>query len=169
MKKPTIQKFSSRGFTLMELLVYISILIVAVTIVTTFSLDIMKSNRNEQGNRDTQQNARLIMERLQYTGRWANSVVGPYQPHEITFQTFEGDVRFYLDAGSQGQTALFVYRNGQSLQLTSDQVAVTAFDIAVLDSGMAPVSFTVRLVVESRDIQPVVRTELNSIISLRRR
>ncbi len=161
-------KFNQRGFTLVELLVYISILIVAMTVVSSFALDIMKNNRSAQGNRDTQQNARLIMERLQFTGRWANSVGTPYQAHEITFQTFEGDVRFYLAAGQGGQTAMFVHRNGQSQQLTSDMVAVSAFDISVMDPVAGPVSFTVNIVVESVNIDPPASSELDSIITLRR-
>lgn len=157
-----------KGFTLIELLVYISILIVAVTVVTSFAMDVMENNRSAQGNRDTQQNARLVMERLQFTGRWANNVVAPYQAHEITFQTFEGDVRFYLAPGQGGQTALFVDRNGQGQQLTSDSVAVTDFNIAVLDPGSKPVSFTVHIGVQSVKLEPSASSDLDSIITLRK-
>lgn len=156
-----------QGFTLIELLVYIAILISAVTVVAIFSVDIIKVNRAEQGNRDTQQNARLVIERLQYEIRWANTVVSPFQSNEITIATSAGPVRFYLAPGGQGQTAMFISRNGFSTQFTSDTVAVTNFNLETIDPPDAPPSVRVNLTIGSNSGGSNASTSISTIITVR--
>lgn len=155
-----------KGFTLIELLVYIAILISAVTITSVFTVDIIKVNRSEQGNRDTQQNTRLVIERLQYQIRWANSVDTPFQTDEITLQTPDGEVRFYLGAGDNGQTAMFVERGGFSRQLTTDSVQVSDFTLVTIDPANAPPSVQVDLEIEEYGTGNAA-TDISAIITVR--
>ncbi|GEM_PF-3542705 len=162
MKKITKQS----GFSLIELLVYIAILISAVTVVAVFTVDIIKSNRAEQGNRETQQNARFIMERLQYEIRWANTVEPPFQANEITLQTPSGSVRFYLAPVGSGQ-GMFLERNGFSTQITTDDVNVSQFELETLDPDDSPPSVGVDLEVESQG-DSNASTDISTIITVRK-
>ncbi|MFC1721370.1 PilW family protein [Patescibacteria group bacterium] len=156
-----------KGFSLIELLIYIAILISAVTIVAVFTVDIIKANRAEQGNRDTQQNARFIIERLQYETRWANDIATPYQTDEMILETSSGNVRFYLNTGDNGQTAMFIERDGSSQQLTSSQVEVSQFELQTIDPANGPPSVRVELTVDDTALDNVSSTDIDTIISVR--
>ena len=139
----------------------------AVTIVSIFTVDIIKSNRAEQGNRDTQQNARFVIERLQYEIRWANDIATPYQTDELTLETSSGTVRFYLGTGDKGQTAMFIERNGFSQQLTSSQVSVSQFELQTVAPADSPPSVQINLQVADTTAGSYASTDISTIISVR--
>jgi len=150
------------------LLIYIAILISAVTIIAIFTVDIITVNRSEQGNRATQQNTRLVIERLQYEIRWANSVDTPFQSDEITLQTPNGEVRFYLGAGDEGETAMFVERGGFARQLTSDGVEVTDFVLTTVDPADAPPSVKIDLEISDATADSSAATDISTIVTVRK-
>lgn len=155
------------GFSLIELLIYIAILISAVTIIAVFTIDIVKVNRAEQGNRATQQNTRLAIERMQYEIRWANSVDTPFQTDEITLQTPNGEVRFYLGTGDAGQQAMFVERDGFSQQLTTDDVEVVNFALETMNPVDAPPSVKINLTIDGLG-NIGGSTEIGTIVTVRK-
>ena len=156
------------GFSLIELLIYIAILISAVTIIAVFTVDIITVNRSEQGNRATQQNTRLVIERLQYEIRWANSVDTPFQSDEITLQTPNGEVRFYLDTGDEGQAAMFVERGGFSRQLTGDDVEVTNFSLTTVDPTNSPPSIDIDLEITDITGEGNISSDISTIVTVRK-
>jgi type II secretory pathway pseudopilin PulG len=164
MKGTVVKK--QAGFTLIELLVYIAILVSAVVIIGIFTVDITSAGRSEEGNRNTQQNARFAIERLQFETRWANDV-SQTNTNEVTLQTAGGQVRFYIASGDAGQDALFIERDGIGQQLTSDSVEVTTFDVPIIETGTSLPSVDVSLVVEDNAIGSNAQTSIDTVISVR--
>jgi len=56
--------YNMKGFTLIELIVYIAIVSIVLTLVTSFGLDVVYGNIKAQTVRETQQNARFAMEKI---------------------------------------------------------------------------------------------------------
>lgn len=161
------QKIQS-GFSLIELIIYVAIFATAMTIVASFTVDIASSETQSQGDRSTQQNARFVIERIQFETRWANSVVVGSGNDELILQTSSGQVRFHLSNGGEGQTALFIDRGASDLQLTDDSVEILDFSLSELDPANAPPSIEMSLSIGTIDTDDGIKTDINTIITSRK-
>jgi type II secretory pathway pseudopilin PulG len=154
-------KWSSKGFTLVELLAYVAIVGFVLTVIAVFTAEIIKSNRKAEITRETQENARLVMQRLSKEIRWANLILD-FNSSEITLNTSEGSIRFYL--GGVDLDRLFIEKGGAERELTSDKVKITHLSFVRLEPENAPDSIQINLTVENRS--PSVRGEYKATASL---
>lgn len=98
-----------KGFTLIELIIYIAIVSVVLVLVTGFSFNILYGNIKTQAVRETQQNARFALEKI------TRSIRAGQDPSIFTV--------------SDG----ILYQEG--VALTTDQVRVTVLDFTSLDNS----------------------------------
>jgi len=140
-------KRTSDGFTLVELLVYMAIIGFVLAIIAVFTVEIIKSNRKAEMIRETQENARLIIQRMSKEIRWANSI-SSFSSTDITLDTASGPVRFFL--GGPDADRFFIEEKGVQRELTSDKVKVTNLAFTRMEPENAPNSIQINVTVENR-------------------
>jgi prepilin-type N-terminal cleavage/methylation domain-containing protein len=142
-----IKEKNNKGFTLIELLVYIGIIGIALTVIMTLTVSIIEVKQKSDISRETQENARFMIQRMTNVFRWANSI-SSFGTNDITLDTSEGPVRFYLGGPSSDQ--LYIDRDGNTYELTTENVKVSQLIFTQLEPPNAPESVRIDLKVENR-------------------
>lgn len=142
-----IKEKNNKGFTLMELLVYIGIVGLALTVIMTLTVNIISVKQKSDVSRETQENARFIIQRMTNEIRWANDIAS-FSSNDITLDTNEGPVRFYLDGSSSDQ--LYIDRDGNTYELTTENIKVSSLNFTRMQPPDAPSSIRIDLRVENR-------------------
>ncbi|MBI4092357.1 MAG: prepilin-type N-terminal cleavage/methylation domain-containing protein [Candidatus Kerfeldbacteria bacterium] len=95
-----MKKFHSdiRGFTLMELLVYMSIVTIATLIFMSFAVDVTTSAGKSRRLRELQDNARLLISRVTQDIRTADDVAVAGSELRVTKSGVT--TRYFLDSGA---------------------------------------------------------------------
>jgi len=138
---------SQKGFTLIELLVYVGLIGIALTIVTALTINIIAVKQKSEITRETQENARFVIQRMTHQIRWANSI-SSISSDEIILDTNEGSVRFYL--GGTGTDQMFIDKDGNTYELTTGGVKITGFSLTQMQPANAPPSVQIDLTLENR-------------------
>lgn len=115
-----------KGFTMIELLIYMSIVTIALVVMTGFMADVTKSAAREKTTQGIQQNASLVIARLTQDIRAADSypVLTEINPDQwqITIQKGGNLIYYYLE------NYIVYYRVGTtSTPLTTNNVRVCQF------------------------------------------
>lgn len=127
-------KLEQKGFTLIEVLVYATLLAIISLVVLLFVNQLLGVNETTRRTRESLDNARRSLETIAQEIRHADSIYTPTSvfgtsPRQLSLATTRDlpddenltFVDFYVDAGS-----LYLKREGQSDQLlTSEKVKVT--------------------------------------------
>jgi prepilin-type N-terminal cleavage/methylation domain-containing protein len=115
-----MRKNQQKGFTLVELLVYISLVSIAMMVIMTFFVDVTTSATKITIAKEVQQSARFILQQMTHDIRNAQAVVSVHQS-AIELQAQNGDfLRYETDGG-----ALQRRTNGGAAEiLTSNAVAL---------------------------------------------
>jgi prepilin-type N-terminal cleavage/methylation domain-containing protein len=138
---------SQSGFTLMELLVYIAIIAITLTITSVITFEIIQAKQKSEITRETQENTRFILQRMTREIRWASSILN-FAPNDITLNTDMGPVRFYL--GGVGSDQLFIEKGGVSYELTTNKVKITNLTMTRITPPNAPESIQINITAENR-------------------
>ena len=111
------------GFSLIEVIIYVALTIVLVTVFTAFTTDVVKGAAKIFASKEVHQNYRLVLNRLTQDLKTAKQILD-LQVDEITIENAQGDtVRYYFD--SAGKT--IYYDNGADVYpLHGPEVEVTA-------------------------------------------
>lgn len=162
------------SFTLVEILIYVSILVIVSTGLLTSLLKLVEFYNISRFERDVLANAHLGLDAIVLEIRQASSVYLPTsQSSQISLETFLNPpigetktyVDFYLDNGR-----LCLKREGQDPQpLTSERVEITDLDFEYLSSSTNPSSVKISIKVRYRSNKPEYQRELtlNSTGTLR--
>jgi Tfp pilus assembly protein FimT len=117
----------TNGFSLIEMLVYIAVLVFMLVIIVAAVFSIARSDRLIRSVRDIENSAVLVMERITREIREADSVslassVLDSHPGKLVLQGESGNTEFYFSSGR-----IFVKENGVELgALTAASVKVTS-------------------------------------------
>lgn len=148
---------SPRGFTLIELLVYIGIVTMAVTVFTSFSVEVARSAGTSRAMKEVQQNARTVMSRIVQDVRSSTAVALLAGGSELQADVAGTPKRYFLDGG-----VLKLDDGGSVVGLTTPAVTVTGFQATA--SGRAyDVVLTVREA--SSAATPMTTTLTTSVVA----
>lgn len=145
-----------RGTTLMEVLIYISIVGIVLTTISSFTINLITIRQKTQASSEVLTNARLIQQRLQDAVRHAEEITTA----SSTFGSDPGVLQLdMVDAGVDPTIFSLTADDGQfqaneggagNITITSDDVEVTNLVFTNLttasDVGIIQVQFTVRAV-----------------------
>ncbi len=164
---------AKRGFSLVEILVYIAILSIILLLVSSFIFYFIQSNATTKGDREVLENARRVLEEMTYE---INGAKGIYTPttsaSQLSLETSRyvptGESTTYIDFFICG-TRICLKKESQSpIFLTSDTVTVNSLSFnRILTNGSSSMRMNIILKGTStvNGIQPSVN--LTSTASLR--
>lgn len=126
--------FNKKGFTLMELIVYIAIFAILMLVVSSFVLGLIKVNTKYQTKREVAENAMNIMKTLSYEIQQASSIYTPTSalgssPGQLSLETTlnlpTDEKRTYIDFYLDSEN-LYLKREGvDPLKLNSANTKIT--------------------------------------------
>lgn len=90
--------YSKRGFTIIELILYVALLSIVMTGIISFSLDMLGGRVKSRSQREVQDNLRFAMKRMQYEIRNAASIqsISPADVCLAVPDSTYNPTRFYL-------------------------------------------------------------------------
>ncbi|MCX6720506.1 MAG: type II secretion system protein [Candidatus Staskawiczbacteria bacterium] len=142
---------NNKGFSLLELLLSITIMIIVMGAVVTFFLSMNASNSMTTAKREATQNAQRALDAITYEIRSAKSIYVPTTTaSQLSLETSKyipvGETDTYIDFFLCG-TAVCLRKEGQDpVAITSDSVQVTNLTFSQISTGTTPsvsVSMTV--------------------------
>ena len=176
----TINKNSITGFTLIEILIYIVVLVIIITAVSTFFLWGIRSNTKAKVMRETLDNSSRAMETITREIKEAESIYTPtsvFNSHpgqlslEATKYLPEGETTSYVDFYLCGTQLCFKKESQDPIALTSDKVEVSNLVFSRIITNEIP-SVQINLNIDYKDStgRPEYQASVNliSTISLRR-
>jgi type II secretory pathway pseudopilin PulG len=111
-----------KGFTLVELLVYIGVSTIALLVFVTFMVDVSRSAARARTAQELHQNAQFVLDRLNREVRSATNIDPSSDAGSLVLSTVGGPETFTLDVNNA------VTLNGEPL--TSNNVKVTALQFS---------------------------------------
>jgi len=175
-----------KGFTLVELIIYVGVAAGVMVIIVTISLNVIVSNRSLQVRQEVYAGSRAFMEQFQQYIRASDNVGGstvfdsnpgklvldyPNLAQDVVFDTYTKTV----DVGGKSAdiTKLrFTYGNEDSVDLTTDRVDLTNFVITDLtrasEADNLLLEFTLEAVNPTGDVNYDADLSFRTAISIRR-
>lgn len=167
------QAENKKGFTLMEVLVYVAVLVIIITAVSSFFLWLIKSNTKAKVMRETLDNARRVMEIMSYEIKEAKSVYTPTSifdshPGQLSLETIhylpEGEKTTYINFYLCEDRLCFKKEDLNPIALTSDRVRVANLVFNQIITGETP-SIQINLKVDYKG--PTNRPEYQASVNLK--
>lgn len=148
--------YNKKGFTLVELLVYIAIFAILITSITLFAIAFIKSTAQGRIKKEVSLGAYSAMKTMVYEIKRANKVYMPASifdshPGQISLETSHelpgGEKITYLDFYLDSDNRLYVKKEGRDAQiLISENLKVTNLEFKHL--GSSPESVQINLTLE---------------------
>jgi len=174
-------KIRENGFTLMETLVYITILVIVIFSMSSVLIWSVQINTRNKVATETLSNARRVMEQMTYEIREAKSVYiptsrfYPNNPGQLSLETEKylpaGENKSYIDFYILDGRLCFkkesqnpIFPTSDPIFLTSDKVEVTNLVFSMVVTNQTP-SIQVDLTINYKN--PNGRPEYQSSVSLR--
>jgi type II secretory pathway pseudopilin PulG len=173
MFKSIFIKIRKNGFTLMETLVYITILVIVIFSVSSVLIWSIQTNTKNKVMTETLSNARRAMEQITYEIREAKGVYGPtsvfdFNPGQLSLETEKylpaGEDKSYIDFYILDGRLCFKKESQNPIFLTSDRVEVTNLVFSRIVTSQTP-SIQINLTINYKN--PNGRPEYQSSVSLR--
>lgn len=162
-----------KGFTLMEVLVYLTTLSIIITAVFSFVLWAVRSNTKARAMREVTDNARRTMEILTHEIKEAKSVYVPTTTSsQLSLETTKylpaGEKTTYIDFYLCGNQLCLKKESQNPIALTSERVRVSNLVFERIVTGETP-SVEVNLEIDHLGDKPEYTASLNlkSTVSLR--
>jgi len=154
---------NNKGFTLVEVLVYIAILSIIVFFICSFIFWVNSSNAQTKLERAALENARRALEIMTYEIKGAESVYTPTTtPNQLSLKTYRyspaGEDDSFIDFFLCGSRLCFKKESQDPIFLTSDIVEVEQLEFIQIPINN-PLSIKINLTVNG--------SSLTSIVSLR--
>ena len=164
-----------KGFTLLEILVYIGVLGIIIVAISSFLIWATQSNTKAKVMRETLDNARRAMEIMTYEIREAKNIYTPTSTStqlslEITHYLPERETRSYIDFYLCNFHLCLKKESQNPISLTSDNVEVENLSFTqVITNGVPSVQINLKLDYKNPNNRPEYQAtvELNSTVSLR--
>lgn len=180
MKKLKSKKYiQSLGFTLTEILIYITVLVILLLIVSSFFLWTSRSNIKARAMREVLDNGRRVMEVMNYEIREAKSIYYPTSTStqlsiETTKYLPEGEETTHLDfylCGTTFSTLCFKKEAANPLTLTSERVMVKnlIFSQIATTSTIPSIQINLEVAYKAPSDKPEYQAsiKISSVVSLR--
>ena len=157
-----------KAFTLVEILVYIGIFFLVITIIISFVFWLVRSNTKLKVMREALDNANRVMEIITYETKGAKSIYTPTtSSNQLSLETTnylsEGEETTYIDF-YLCDSALCLKKESQNpVVLTSDSVEITNLVFTRIVSGQAD-SIQIDLTVNYKN--PADRPEYRALVDL---
>lgn len=169
---------SSKGFTLIEMLVYIVIFVIIISVIASLFLWLVRSYNKNQAMRETLDNASRIMETMTREIKAASSIYNPTStsthPGQLSLETTRhlptGETTSYIDFYLCGTSFCFKKESQAQTVLTSDKVEVSNLVFTEINAETAPtiqIDLTVDYLNPSGRPEYQASTTLTSTIGLR--
>ena len=166
------RSFLTRGFSLIEMLVYISVLTIILTSVFSFLIWVAHSSKKVSTMKEALDNARRAMEIMTYEIKGASNVYAPTSvfgssPGQLSLKTARylpaDETSSYIDFYICGTRLCLKKESQNPIALTSDSVEINnlTFTQSVTGSGVA-----VRIDLGVRYKNPHNRPEYDSAVNL---
>ncbi|MFZ5559202.1 MAG: hypothetical protein ACOZAL_00150 [Patescibacteria group bacterium] len=171
------KKINKWGFTLIELVIYVSIFIILIISITLFALTFIEANTKSKIKKDISSAAYSIIKSISYEVKRADDIYVPTSIFnsplgQLSLMTSQqipsgekiGYIDFYLDNGK-----VYLKREGQNPQiLISENFKVTKLEFDHLPSS--PDSVRINLTIEYDTSAPKYRFSysLNSLANIRK-
>jgi len=159
---------NNRGFTFIEMLVYVAVLAIIVLAVSSFFLWAINSNTKAKALRETLDNTRRVMEIMTYEIKEAKGIYAPTTTStqlsiESNYYLPEGERTSYIDF-YLCDTRLCLKKESQDpIVLTSDSVEIDNLVFTRIVSGEAP-SIQIDLTINYKN--PANRPEYQALVHL---
>lgn len=163
------------GFTLMEVLVYIGVLILIVTAIFSFLTWSIRSSAKARVMKEASDNARRAMEIMVYEARGAKDIYFPTSTStQLSLETIhylpENERTTYVDFYLCGTQLCMKKESQNPIALTSDRVEVTSLNFTPVVTGPIP-SVKIEIAVDYKNPhnrpEYQVSVNLKSAVSLR--
>ena len=131
-----------KAFTLVEILVYLGIFFLVITIIISFVFWLVRSNTKLKVMREALDNANRIMEIITYETKGAKSIYTPTtNSNQLSLETTnylpEGEETTYIDFYLCDSALCFKKESQDPVVLTSDSVEITNLVFTRIVSGQA--------------------------------
>lgn len=167
-----------KGFTLIEILVYIAVLSIIILSVSSFFLWAVRSNVKTKIMRETLDNARRAMEIITYEIKEAESVYVPTSvsgshPGQLSLETAKylpsGETTTYIDFYLCGDRLCLKKESQNPVALTSDRVKISNLIFSQIATTTSCVQIDLRVDFKTSAEQPEYQGSINlsSVASLR--
>ena len=158
-----------RGFTLMEILIYIAVLAIIVSAVSGFLVWAIKSNTKAMAMREVSDNARRSMEMMSYEIREAKSIYTPTSTStqlslETTHYLPSGETLTYIDfylCGAATTTLCLKKESQDPIALTSDMVEVNNLEFIQIATTTPSIQINLRINFKNPQNRPEYRAEIS--------
>ena len=157
-----------KAFTLVEILVYIGIFFLVITIIISFVFWLVHSNTKLKVMRETLDNANRVMKIITYEVKEAKSIYTPTtSSDQLSLETTnylpEGEETAYIDFYLCDSALCFKKESQDPVVLTSDSVEITKLIFTRIVSGQAD-SIQIDLTVNYKN--PANRPEYRASVDL---
>lgn len=168
---------SGKSFTLMEVLIYISVLAIIVLSVLSFFTWAIKSNAKVKTMREVADNARRAMEMMTHEIKEATSIYTPtFSSDQLSLEMSHylplGEASTYIDfylCGDASSTICLKKESQNSIALTSDNVEVDNLEFILIATTTPSVQINLGIKYRNPNNKPEFISSINltSTVSLR--
>lgn len=112
---------NQKGITIIELIVYISLIVVANTLFSRFIVQVVQTSYRVIATKEVSQNARMILTRISYEIKTSKEIIG-LTSDELRIRDKDGnELRFYLDSSDR---KVYIDTGGNSEPISPDNIKV---------------------------------------------
>jgi len=162
-----------KGFTLLEIVIYITILTLVLLSVSSFIFYLNLANNQATGDREVSENARRVLEEISYEINGATSIYTPTtSANQLSLETSKylpaGETTTYIDFFICGSRICLKKESQNPIFLTSDTVQVsnmTFTQVATNGFTSIKVNLTMNYKNKINNVQPSIN--ITSTVSLR--
>ena len=168
----------SKGFTLIELIVYVAVFAILITTITLFAIAFIKTTAKNRIKKEVVLGAYSAMNSIIYEIKRANNIYTPTSVFnnisgQLSLETSQGlpsgEEITYLDFYLDSDNKLYIKREGQNPQiLISENLKVTNLEFEHLDSTIDSVQINLTAEYDATVSEYQYSYSLSSSASLRR-
>lgn len=163
---PTIFKQAARGFTIVEMMLYMGLFMMLLTVLTSMFVSILQVHVEAQSTSAIEQNGRYILNRISYDLYRANSVSVPANFGQTTDNiqmTVDGQTYVYAVSNN----ILQLTRSGTTERLHNPQIQVQSFSVTKIGVVSGTPTLQIDLTLEDLDPSNPVTREYTTTIGSR--
>lgn len=169
---------NERGFTLVELLIYLGIFVVLITAITLFAIIFIKATHKSQIKKEVAYSAFSAIRAMLFEIKMADAVYNPtsvfdYSPGQISLATSENppinENSTYTDIYVDADNRLYIKKENQQPQaLISEDLRVVGLSFGYLASSSESIRINLTIAYDSNNPEFQYSYTLNSSASIRK-
>lgn len=124
---------ATKGFSLIETMIYVVLLVIMVTVFTAFSVDVVRAGVRVVDKKIVDQNNRFILSKISQEIKTARQITGVNPTNLALVDADSNNVSFYLESAEQ---AIYFQNPSQNLRLTGEDVKITNLNFSSVGKGV---------------------------------